>query len=318
MCPYNKRMRVFITGIAGFVGAGLARALLKDGMEVHGLVRPSSDLWRLNEIKEDLHLHSGDLLDKESVYQALKESKPDVLFHLGVYGAYHVHQKDKEKILHTTVLSTLTLLEAAKEHGVRMIINTGSSSEYGTKNHPMREDDLIEPNSYYAVGKASQTLLCQQFAREEKIPIITLRLFSVYGPFEESIRFIPTLITKALANEDVPLADPNTARDFTYLDDVTTAFKIAAKKPELSGEIFNIGTGVQRTLGEAFDTTISLSNSKSKPLVGTYAPRDFDTVKWVADMTKAHTQLGFTAKDTLESGLRKTIEWQKQHHGNKN
>ena len=310
-------MKVFITGIAGFVGAGLARALLADGAEVHGLVRPSSDLWRIADLKDKLHLHTGDLLDQESIRAALAAAKPDTLFHLGVYGAYST-QKDPETIMRTSLLSTMALLDAAKQEGVGMIINTGSSSEYGTKDHPMREDERIDPNSYYAVGKAAQTLYCQQFAREEKIPVITLRLFSVYGPYEEPTRFIPTLIERALANEDVPLADPATARDFFYLDDVINAYRAAAKKPELSGEIFNVGSGEEHTLKYAFDTVVALVGSSSKPLVGAYPDRNFDTVRWVADMTKTRSELSTEKPHNLESGLRATIDWVKEHHGYKN
>ncbi|MDB5195571.1 MAG: hypothetical protein JWO84_755 [Parcubacteria group bacterium] len=310
-------MKVFITGIAGFVGAGLARALLTDGVEVHGLVRPSSDLWRLADIKDQLHLHSGDLLDALSVQKALQESRPDTIFHLSVYGAYPT-QKDKDLILRSSLGATMTLLDAAKEAGVGMVVNTGSSSEYGTKDHPMREDELIEPNSYYAVGKAAQTLYCQQFAREEKLPIVTLRLFSVYGPYEEPTRFIPTLIEKMRANEDVPLADPTVARDFIYLDDVVDAYRAAALKPELSGEVLNIGTGTQHTLQEAFDTAVALTGSSSKALAGAYGNRTFDTPVWVADMEKTTTRLGFKPAHTLEAGLAKTIEWANEHHGYKN
>lgn len=311
-------MKVFITGIAGFVGAGLARALLQDGAEVHGLIRSSSNLWRLDDIKGEFHLHTGDLLNEESLREAIQEAKPEVIFHLGVYGAYHVCQNDKELIMRTSFDATRVLLDAAKENGVGIVINTGSSSEYGTKDHPMREDELIEPNSYYAVGKAAQTLYCQQFAREEKLPIITLRLFSVYGPYEEPIRFIPTLVTKVLANEDVPLADPRTARDFTYLADVVDAYRVAAKRPELSGEIFNVGTGKQHTIKETFDTAVALTGSTSQPIVGAYANRSFDTNQWVADVNKASSQLIFTAQYSLEDGLRATIEWTKKNHDHKN
>lgn len=311
-------MKVFITGIAGFLGAGLARALLADGMEVHGLVRASSDLWRLRDIKDQLFLHTGDLLDAASVRSALAAAKPEALLHFGVYGAYPAYQKDKELIMRTTLYSTMTLLDAVKEHGVGIVINTGSSSEYGNKNHPMREDELIEPNTYYAVGKAAQTLFCQQFAREEKVPVVTLRLFSVYGPYEEPTRFVPTLVTKVLANENVPLADPLIARDFIYLDDVIDAYRIALRKPELSGEVLNVGTGMQQTLQDAFDTAVALTGSSSKVLVGAYEKRSFDTAKWVADTEKAHQKLGITPKHTLKNGLQKTIEWAKEHHGYKN
>lgn len=304
-------MRIFITGITGFIGAGLARAMLKDGVEVHGLVRPTSDLWRIKDIKDELHLHMGDLLDTESIRTAIKEARPDTIFHLGVYGSHPAYEKDREMIMRSSLWSTVALLDAAKENGVNMVINTGSSSEYGTKDHPMREDELIEPNSYYAVGKAAQTLYCQQFAREEKLPVIILRLFSVYGPQEDSTRFIPTLLTKTFANEDVPLADPNIARDFIYLDDVIDAYRAAAGKPELSGEVFNIGSGTQHTLKEAFDTAVALTGSTSKPILGAYTNRSFDTNQWVADISKAHLQLGVTPRYSLEDGLRATLDWKR-------
>ncbi len=302
-------MKVFITGITGFVGAGIARQFLSEGIEVHGLVRPSSNAWRIADIQQKLHLHTGDLLDDESVRHAITTSKPDVILHLGVYGAYPSRQKEKDLIVKSTLLSTMTLLDTAKENGVSMVVNTGSSSEYGTKNHPMREDELIEPNSYYAVGKASQTLYCQQFAREEKLPIVTLRLFSVYGPYEEPTRFIPTLLSKVQKNEDVPLADPAIERDFIYLDDVVDAYLAVMSKPELSGQIFNIGSGKGTSLQDAFDTAVSLTGSSSRPIVGAYERRGFDTNIWVGDISKAHEAFGFSPRHTLETGLRATSDW---------
>jgi nucleoside-diphosphate-sugar epimerase len=305
-------MKVFITGIAGFVGAGVARSLLANGMDVHGLVRPSSDLWRLADITEKVTLHEGDLLDADSIQKAVKEAKPDAILHLGVYGAYPT-QKDRNLIMRSSLGATAALLDAAKEAGIGMVVNTGSSSEYGTKSEPMRESDLLEPNSYYAVGKAAQTLYCQQFAREEGLPIITLRLFSVYGPYEEPTRFIPTLVRKTIANEDVPLADPTIARDFIYIDDVADAYRLALKKPELSGEVFNIGSGIQTTLQKAFDTAVELTGSTSKAELGAYPKRSFDTNVWVADTEKAETVLGFDAARSLTDGLGATIDWTKDH-----
>jgi nucleoside-diphosphate-sugar epimerase len=305
-------MKAFISGISGFVGAGLARHLLAEGVEVHGMVRGSSNLWRLEDIKNDIHLHIGDLLNKDSVTRAIKTTKPDVIFHLAVYGAYPT-QKDADLILSTSLLSTLHLLNAAKEAGVGMVVNTGSSSEYGTKDHPMREDELIEPNSYYAVGKAAQTLLCQQFARQEKLPIVTLRLFSVYGPYEEPGRLVPTVIQHALAGKDVPVADPRIARDFIYLEDVVVAYSLAAKKPELSGEVFNLGTGTQRTLLELVDAIIAITDSRAKPAVGAYEKRSFDTYTWVGDMKKTGSLLGFTPRYTFQEGLVKSVAWFTEH-----
>lgn len=302
-------MKVFITGISGFVGAGIARQFVSKGMEVHGLIRPSSNMWRIADIQHNLNLHTGDLLDDESVREAITISKPDTILHLGVYGAYPSRQKEKDLIVKSTLLSTMTLLDIAKENGVKMFVNTGSSSEYGTKDHPMREDELIEPNSYYAVGKASQTLYCQQFAREEKLPTVTLRLFSVYGPYEEPTRFIPTLLSKVQKNEDVPLADPSIQRDFIYIDDVAEAYLAVMNKPELSGHIFNIGSGKGTSLQEAFDTAVRLTDSASKPIVGAYERRGFDTNIWVGDIRNAREAFGFNPRHTLETGLKATSDW---------
>lgn len=305
-------MKAFITGISGFVGAGLARNLLKNGWEIYGIVRPSSNLWRIEDIKKDLRLHSGDLLDKESIAGALQKAKPDAVFHLAVYGAYPT-QKDADTILSTSILSTFHLLNAAKDVGASMFINTGSSSEYGTKDHPMREDERIDPNSYYAVGKAAQTLLCQHFARQEKFPVVTLRLFSVYGPYEEPGRLVPTVILNALEGKDISLADPDVARDFIYLDDVADAYLLASKKPELSGEVFNIGTGTQHTLKDLADEVVARTQSSSAIVPGGYEKRSFDTHTWVADIQKTRGLLGFALKHTLKEGIEENIQWFKQH-----
>lgn len=304
--------KVFITGISGFVGAGLARYLLELGYEVHGMVRTTSNLWRLLDIKNSIHLHEGDLLDDRSVTDTLNVVRPDVIFHFGVYGAYST-QKDADIILSTSILSTMHLLRSAKEVGVKMFVNAGSSSEYGTKDHPMREDERIDPNSYYAVGKSAQTHLCQHFARTEKFPVVTLRFFSVYGPFEEPGRLVPSVILNAFEDKDISLADRKIARDFIYLDDVIKACVLASQKPELSGEVFNLGTGVQHTLGELADVVIAHTGTQSKVVTGAYEQRSFDTHIWVADMQKTASLLGFTATDSFDNGVKKSIDWYKQH-----
>lgn len=305
-------MSVFLTGATGFVGANLAIRLLEQGEEVHILARPSSRLWRLKDVPKSLHVHDADLLNADALAALLETIRPESVFHLAAYGAY-AHQNEARNILETTIMGTLNLLQASKKAGVGMVINTGSSSEYGTKDHRMKEDERIEPNSYYAVGKSGQTLLCQQFAREEKLPVITLRLFSVYGPFEEPSRLVPTLIQKALSGADLPLARPETARDFIYVDDVVNAYLKAAQHPELSGEVFNIGTGKQSTLEDIVGNVLKITGSASKPLWGAYPSRPFDTSVWIADVQKSSDLLGFQASTTLEAGLGKHIEWFKAH-----
>lgn len=302
-------MKVFVTGGTGFVGANLVRRLVELGEDVHVIHRPTSNCWRLTDLIPRIHLHPGDITDDSSTARLMNEIRPDVVFHLGVYGAYPT-QDDARMILRTTLLGTYNLLDAANAAGVRMFVNTGSSSEYGSKDHPMNESERIDPNSYYAVGKAGQTLLCQQFARQEKLPVVTLRLFSVYGPYEEPERLVPSLIRHARANEDMPLASPETARDFIYVGDVVDAYLAAAKHPELSGEVFNIGSGIQHPLKNIVETILSQTHSTSVPRWDTYPPRSFDTSIWVADMEKTRRLLGPIGTTPLAEGLKRTIEWQ--------
>ncbi len=300
-------MRAFVTGATGFIGANLVRRLLEYGYEVHVLIRPESKRWRIEDILSNLHLHEGDLQTADFNH-IFTTSQPDVIFHLGVFGAYQF-QTEPRQILETTVFGTLRLLQAAKQSGVKILVAAGSSSEYGTKQHPMHEDELVEPNTYYAIGKVTQTHLCQHFSRVEKLPTVSLRLFSVYGPYEEPGRLVPTLIRKSFANEALEMADPSIARDYIYVDDVIDAFMVAADHPEYSGEVFNVGTGEQTCLRDIVAQVLRLTGSNSGVNWGAYAQRSFDTSIWVADTVKVYRNLGFRAQHSLEDGLRKTINW---------
>ncbi len=305
-------MKIFLTGISGFVGAGVARYALSEGHEVSGLVRASTNRWRLADVEHRIDLRVGDLRDTEELRQILLDVLPDVVMHLGVYGAYPT-QTDAGAILHTTVCGAYQILSSAKDAGVRLVVMAGSSSEYGTKDHPMREDERIDPNSYYAIAKATQTHLGQEFARKEGLPVVTLRLFSVYGPYEEPGRLVPTVIGRALVGANITLADPRIARDFVYLDDVARAFLVVADRPELSGRILNLGTGIQHTLGDVAEIVLRETESMSRVTTGTYAQRDFDTLTWVADMQTATRIPGYAPVTRLEDGLRETILWYRNH-----
>jgi len=219
--------RVLITGGTGFVGANLARRVLRDGHEIHLLVRRSRQSWRLDEMAADVRLHEADLEDREAVRRVVSRVKPDWVFHLAAYGAYPA-QTDFERMVAANLTGSVTLLEACQESGVEAFVQTGSSSEYGYKDHAPAETEWLEPNSHYAVSKAAATQFCRFTAQKTKTNIQTLRLYSVYGPYEEPTRLIPTVIRRALTQGDLPpLVNPTIARDFVYVDDTVNAFAMA-------------------------------------------------------------------------------------------
>ena len=213
---------ILITGGSGFVGANLARKLLGLGHEVHIISKKSSDLWRLRDIKNNIHIHNTDILDRKKLEPLMKRVSPTAIFHLATYSSYR-DQKDAEQIMDVSIKGTLNLLYSTLDLDYKIFVNTGSSSEYGFKSRPMKETDLLEPISFYASAKAAQTLLCQAFSFEYKKPIVTMRPFSVYGPYEQKDRFIPTILRSLINKKPIKLTPGKQRRDFIFIDDLVEA-----------------------------------------------------------------------------------------------
>lgn len=301
--------RVALTGGTGFVGANLARRLLLDGHDVHLLVRPGHAEWRIAEIRRIARLHILDFLNPEEVSRTLKEIRPDWIFHLAAYGAYS-SQTVLSRMVETNIIGTMNLVNACLETGFEAFVNTGSSSEYGFKNIAPSETEFLEPNSHYAVSKASATLFCTYTGRSQKVHIPTLRLYSVYGPYEEPSRLIPTLIRFGLEGKLPPLVNPNIARDYVYTDDVIQAFLLAAMHPSPDfGAVFNVGTGIQSSLREVVGIIRRILNIQAEPVWGSMPERIWDTNSWVCDRTKIESVLGWKPRVSFEDGLLQTIQW---------
>lgn len=301
--------RVLVTGGTGFVGANLARRLLADGHEVHLLVRPGHDPWRLAGVLDDLRLHRAGLADAEGVARAVAEAKPEWVFHLAVSGAYS-WQNDLRQIVETNFTGTINLLEACLPHGFAAFVNTGSSSEYGFKRHAPSEEEWLEPNSHYAVAKAAATMYCRFTAQKHGAHIPTLRLYSVYGPYEEPARLIPTLVLHGLEGRLPPLADPGVARDYVHVDDVVAAYLLAAAGGgQEPGAVYNIGTGVQTPLREVVEVARQTLGVADEPKWGSMSNRSWDTSVWVADSGKARRELGWEPAHDFRQGFGLTAEF---------
>ncbi|MDE1860599.1 MAG: NAD(P)-dependent oxidoreductase [Candidatus Micrarchaeota archaeon] len=293
-----ERLRIAITGASGFVGANLVRHFSKDN-EVFALSRNVSN-WRL---PPNINALKIDISDRSSVGKAIAEARPDVVLHCAVYGGYHF-EDDPQKTISTNILGALNVIDACKERST-VIINTGSSSEYGIKSAPMKETDSTEPNTNYAMSKALITnLLHSGYTRA-----ITLRLFSVYGYYEEKHRLIPHLLYSAIKGETATLSSKNNVRDFVFIDDVAHAYELAVKKFEKldNGTVFNVGSGRQTKIAEVvknLDVKVkwaSGTRQKEPPRV------------WRADISKIKKELGWEPQNSLRQGLEKTETWMRRN-----
>jgi nucleoside-diphosphate-sugar epimerase len=301
-------MRALVTGAGGFVGANLVRHLLGLGEEPVAMLRPGGSSWRLEDVAADARIEFVDLRRPEDVAGFVSEVRPDVVFHLAAHGAYS-WQTDLEAMLAVNVRATAALLEGARRVDARLV-QAGSSSEYGFRDRATTELDRVQPNSHYAITKVAATHLCRLAAAQFGQYAITLRLYSVYGPWEEPGRLMPTLVDRGLAGTYPPLVAPETARDFVWIEDVCDAFMRAASTDLADrGAVLNVASGAQTTLRALVDIVRSLFDIESEPVWGSMPARGWDTSAWVGDPSTAVESIGWTAATPLEQGLRIVAAW---------
>jgi UDP-glucose 4-epimerase len=305
--------RTLVTGATGFVGSNLARRLVEDGHDVHLMLRPAHATWRIEAMREASHLHVVDLSDHDAVSASVDAIRPDWVFHLAVHGAYS-SQGDVHQMIRTNIVATVNLVEACLRTGCEAFVNTGSSSEYGFKDHAPHEAEWLEPNSSYAVTKAAATMYCRHMAQRHGIHLPTLRLYSVYGPFEEPTRLMPTLVVRGLQGTLPPLVTGEITRDYVYADDVVQAYLLAAARPtEELGAVYNVGSGVQTSLREVVDLARRVLSIPEEPHWGSMPSRQWDTNCWVADCRKIQHALGWQPRYTLDRGFGELVRWFREH-----
>jgi len=306
--------KVVITGGTGFVGSNLVRELLNKGHEVYLFVRKDSDLWRLEEIVNHLRIKVIDLNDFDETLKTIQTIRPDWCFHLATYGAYS-SQIQIDPTIQTNIRTTINLANSCIKTGIEVFINTGSSSEYGIKDHAPKEFEYIEPNSLYAITKAAATHYCTWISKTQDISIATLRLYSVFGPYEEPNRLIPQVIIKGLKGTLPSLVNPDISRDFVFISDVIDSYFLVANNPRIvKGKIYNVGTGIQTTIREVVKDIKLLLPISSEPQWGTMDNRNWDTDIWVADHSKITDELSWIPKFTFLNGLSLTIEWLRKNN----
>jgi nucleoside-diphosphate-sugar epimerase len=307
----TRRNHVLITGAGGFLGADLLVRLLARGHDVHAILRPTTDPWRIENLLSRVYVHRGSLVDEEFLRSTVHDVRPEVIFHLAATGAY-VESSERRRMFDDNVTAAHNLLSAVRDLELRRLVVAGSSLAYGWKQHPIQEDEVLEPRTYYAAAKAAAMILFQQAALGEGRPVAVLRIFSIYGPGEPKKRLIPSAIRAALTGEVLPLAT-GFVRDFVFVEDVSAACLAAAETDAATGEIFNVGSGVETANEEVIRCLESCLGREIHVDPGAYPPRATDTKSWQADIGKAERILGWQPQFRLRDGLQATIDWILDH-----
>jgi len=310
----TNKTRVLIIGGTGFIGSNFVYRFLELGYDVHLLVRLESNFWRIKPIQNKLKIHYVDLTNSKEVDDCIKHVLPQLILNFVAYGAYQSKQQDIKLTIDTNLLGTINLINACSRIKFDCFIQTGSSSEYGIKNLPMKETDILQPMNLYGITKAAATMYCQYLSRTLDLPIVIMRPFAVYGYFEDKDRLIPTVIKSYLTNTALNLSSPYFVRDFIFIEDIIDAYLKAIENIKaVKGEIFNLGTGKQTQIAQLVSIVKRLIQSSLEPTYGKVAASQLEPEMWVADISKISKVLNWQPKYDLESGLKKDIEWFKKN-----
>jgi UDP-glucose 4-epimerase len=303
-----------ITGVAGFIGSTLARAVLAQGGEVVGFDNFSTGTHEnLSDVLDRIQFHEADLLDLDALHRACRGV--DYVFHQAAIPSVPRSVKDPLGNNQANVDGTLNLLVAARDAKVKRVIYAASSSAYGdTPTLPKREDMLPNPISPYATAKLASEYYMASFYRCYGLETVCLRYFNVFGPRQDPSSpysgVLARFITQMLDGEaPTILGDGKQSRDFTYVDNVVEANLLAsaAESREVAGRVFNVATAQRVDLFQTFELLKKLTGYSGEVKYG--PERAGDVKHSLADISLAEKHLGYKPKVDFEEGLARTVAW---------
>lgn len=299
---FKRGARALVTGASGFIGAAVTRRLLQEGVEVHALYRRTPP-----ENLHDAIWRQCDVEDGAAVRRIVGTVRPDFMFHL----ASHVSgSRDLEIVgptLRSNLLSTVNVLTAATETGCRRVVLTGSMEE------PAPSAAWSVPGSPYAAAKSAASAYGRMFHLLYGAPVVTLRLFMVYGPGQTDLKkLVPYTIMSLLDGTAPRLSSGRRNIDWVYVDDVVESYMRAALRDGVEGKTIDVATGNRVSVRALVERLVALINAGITPQFGALAERVGEQEP-VADLTAAETLLQWRANTDLNEGLKRTVSWYREH-----
>jgi len=306
-----------VTGVAGFIGSSIARALLKRGEQVRGVDNfATGKRENISDILRQIDFREADLLDAPAMQKACQGV--EYVFHQAAIPSVPKSVLDPEGSNRANVDATVNILIAARDADVKRVVYAASSSAYGdTPTLPKQEDMPPDPISPYAVAKLASEYYMVSFSRCYGLETVSLRYFNVFGPRQDPSSpysgVLAKFITQMLRGEQpTAFGDGSQSRDFTYIDNVVEANLLAATAPaaNAAGRMFNIATGTRVDLNQAFLILKKLTGYSGSLKYA--AEREGDIKHSLADISRAGRQLGYQPTVHFEEGLRRTVEWYRE------
>jgi dTDP-glucose 4,6-dehydratase len=319
MKTFSKKL--LITGSDGFIGSHLAEQAVRNGYQVRAFTCYNSwNSWGnldqcSDEVKQQIEMVSGDIRDAYGVKNAMRGC--DMVLHLAALIAIPFSYVSPASFVETNIKGTLNVLEAARDLGLEKVVHTSTSEVYGSARFvPITEEHPLHGQSPYAATKIGADQLALSFYNSFGTPVSIVRPFNTYGPRQSARAIIPaTIIQIATGQRKIKLGALHPTRDFNFVLDTVRGFIAAAESDASNGEVINIGSGFEISIGdtvkliaEVMDAKIEIETDSAR-----IRPDKSEVSRLLADNTKAKNLLGWVplygGRDGLVRGLTETVEW---------
>ncbi len=312
-------MTIIVTGGAGFIGSNFIYFQLKHHPEDRIICLDSltyaGNMATLDEAMKNDHFRfvKADITDKAAVEKLFQEEHPDIIVNFAAESHVDRSVEDPGLFLRTNILGTQTLMDACRKYGIKRYHQVSTDEVYGDL--PLDRPDLffteetpIHTSSPYSASKASADLLVLAYARTFHLPVSITRCSNNYGPYHFPEKLIPLMISRALADENLPVyGTGENVRDWLYVEDHCSAIDLVIRKGR-EGEIYNVGGHNERTNLEVVKTILR-ELGKPESLITYVKDRPGHDQRYAIDPSKIHGKLGWLPATTFDEGIKKTIRW---------
>ena len=312
-------MKIIVTGGAGFIGSNFVIHMVKKYPEHEivnlDLLTYAGNLENLTEVEKapNYKFIRGDIADRKLVFDLFEQEKPDIIVNFAAESHVDRSITDPESFVRTNVMGTTTLLDACKEYGIKRFHQVSTDEVYGDL--PLDRPDLffteetpLHTSSPYSSSKASADLFVMAYHRTFGIPVTISRCSNNYGPYQFPEKLIPLIISRALADEELPVyGTGENVRDWLHVSDHCVAIDLILEKGRV-GEVYNIGGHNERTNLEVVKTILKALD-KPESLIRFVKDRPGHDRRYAIDPTKMETELGWKPQYVFDTGMKQTIQW---------
>lgn len=305
-------MRTLVTGASGHLGSYLAKRLLREQWDVTALVRPESDLWRLEGALDRIRVVRADLADVSKAAPAIAQARPEVVFHLAWQGVTSAFRNDPQQF-EANVTGSLDLFAIVRAAGCQTWVGVGSQAEYGRQSGVLSEEMPLQPATAYGAAKVSIGSQIQTLSANAGIRYLWLRLLATYGPMDDERHVIPAVIRQLLMGESPRLTPGEQQWDYLFVEDAADALYRSAIAPEARG-VYNLGSGESHSVRAILEHVRDLIDPALPLRFGElpYSPDQIMALQTSIDRLRRAT--GWSPATSLETGLARTVDWYKAHY----